>query len=123
MGGGMVILDKINYLHEANRLLSDAKYYKKLGTDPSTKFSIVYHDLINVAFLTINAPIMPIFYYLPKVPKCIHNPPGRPIITRIGSLSSNLSQYVDRHLQKYIQNLDYYLKDTTSLLHDICDHE
>lgn len=64
---------------------------------------------------------MPIFYYLPKIHKCLANPLGRPIIAGIGSLTSNLSQYVDRQLQKHVPKLNSYLKDTTSILRDLCD--
>lgn len=132
-GGGVVILDKTAYLTEANRLLSDNKYYKLLTNDPSTKFSDEYHRLINDAystnilskneykFLTIENPVMSIFYFLPKIHKNLTNPPGRPIISGIGSLTSNLSQYVDRHLQKHVGNLKSHLKDTTSLLKDLQD--
>lgn len=45
--------------------------------------------------------------------KCTKNPPGRPIIAGIGSLTSNLSQYIDKHLQKF------YLRDTTSLIQEV----
>lgn len=134
-GGGTVILDKNDYLKEAERLLSDTKYYINIDTDPSASYHTDYLGHINEAFhnhilnkkehkfLTITEPITPIFYYLPKIHKSLINPPGRPIIAGIGSLTSNLSQYVDRHLQKHVTSLDSHLKDTTSLLQDLCDFE
>ncbi|CAH2301946.1 Hypothetical predicted protein, partial [Pelobates cultripes] len=42
------------------------------------------------------------FYYLPKIHKRLENPPGRPIISGIGSLTSNISQYVDFFLQQRV---------------------
>lgn len=118
-------------MKEAKRLLSGENYYTKLDIDPSGTYKSIYLNRIEEAFtfntlnkkeyrfLTVDKPVMIIFYYLPKIHKSLHNPPGRPIIAGIGSLINNLSQYVDRHLQNFVVKLDSYLKDTTSLIRDI----
>lgn len=62
---------------------------------------------------------MPLFYYLPKAHKNPTKPPDRPIIAGTRSLTSNFSQYIDQYLQKYVFNLDSYLKDTTSVINEV----
>lgn len=37
----------------------------------------------------------PVIYFLPKIHKDINNPPGRPIVNGVDSLSSRLGQYLD----------------------------
>lgn len=61
-------------------------------------------------------PVTPIYYHLPKVHTSTTNPPGRPIIAGIGSLTSPLSEYIDFFLQKYVVKLDSYLKDSATLI-------
>lgn len=60
---------------------------------------------------------MPLFYYLPKV----HKPPRRPIITGIGSLTNGLSHYIDLHLQKHVNKLKSYLRETSSIIQELTD--
>jgi hypothetical protein len=35
----VVVMDKVDYLEEANRQLTDERFYKKLDTDPTEEFS------------------------------------------------------------------------------------
>lgn len=111
--------------------MSDTKYYIPLAVDPSPSFTKNDHDLIASAynegipsikentFLIMTDPKMALFYYLPKVHKNPTRPPGRPIIAGVNSLTSNLSQYIDHHLQKYVVCLDSYLKDTSSVINEV----
>lgn len=134
-GGGIVILDKIQYLDEANRILADTNYYKALDHNPLKTHIASYSDLIITAysdgvlnkkefdFLNIKDPVMPIFYFLPKVHKDPKKTPGRPIIAGIDSLTSRLSHYVDLYLQKYVIKLPSYLKDTSSVILAVKDIE
>lgn len=129
-GGGIVILNQSDYLEEANRILSDKNYYQPLKSDPSKQFHEQYMHLITQAyqnkilnkkelkFLDTKSPITPIFYNLPKIHKSVEKPPGRPIIAGVGFLTSGLSQYIDRLLQKYVILLPSYLKDTTSIIQE-----
>lgn len=52
---------------------------------------------------------IPVMYTIPKIHKNSTNPPGRPIINGIDSLSSRLGQYIDRYLQPLEQNTKAYL--------------
>ena len=38
-GSAVVVMDKSDYLEEAERQLSDTRFYKKLTSDPTPKFS------------------------------------------------------------------------------------
>lgn len=53
---------------------------------------------------------MTMFYYISNVHKNLTKPLGRPIIAGIDSLTSALSQYIDRQLQKYVTNWIYTLR-------------
>lgn len=127
-GGGVVLQNREDYLKEATGILSDKNYYCTLQKNPHTSYQLEYSTLILEAhkkgiltnkekeFLTIKNPRMPLYYHLPKIHKDATNPPGRPIISGIGSLTSALSKYIDTFLQKYVITLDSYLKDSAALL-------
>jgi hypothetical protein len=38
-GSAVVVMDKVDYLEEANRQLTDERFYKKLDSDPTEEFS------------------------------------------------------------------------------------
>ena len=44
------------------------------------------------------------------------NPPGRPIVSGIGTLTEYVSAFVDRELQPLLANIPSYIKDTTDFL-------
>lgn len=62
------------------------------------------------------APQVPVMYYLPKVHKDPLKPPGRPIISGIGSITSRAGRYIDNYLQPLVVNTPSYLKDTTQVI-------
>ena len=41
------------------------------------------------------------------------NPPGRQIVSGIGTLTEYVSAFVDRELQPLLENIPSYIKDTT----------
>lgn len=55
-------------------------------------------------------------YYIPKIHKDKSNPPGRPIVSRIESLTSRLGKYIDTHLQPLVRGTKAFLKDTKHTL-------
>uniref|UniRef100_A0A8C5LZK0 Reverse transcriptase n=1 Tax=Leptobrachium leishanense TaxID=445787 RepID=A0A8C5LZK0_9ANUR len=132
-GGAIVILNKEQYNQEANRLLDDLHTYTKLGRDPTERIKNIFHeylqrgkdsDIINdneYRYLKINFPRIPVFYYLPKVHKNKEQPPGRPIVLGIDSISCRISEYVDHLLQPLVQKTPAYLKDTITILQLIRD--
>lgn len=50
------------------------------------------------------------------------NPSGRPIISRVGSVTERISEYIDKILQPFVWSQFSYVKDTShlhTLLHDM----
>ncbi|XP_073417913.1 uncharacterized protein [Dendrobates tinctorius] len=127
-GGGIVIQDKTDYVNEAFRILSDKNFYLPIPQNPIPQATVIYNDFIKKAhdsgvlndherkFLTVKNPSTPFLYHLPKIHKSTINPPGRPIISGIDSLTSNLSFYIDRIMQPHVLQLPSFLKDSTQLI-------
>uniref|UniRef100_A0A8C5PUJ4 Reverse transcriptase domain-containing protein n=1 Tax=Leptobrachium leishanense TaxID=445787 RepID=A0A8C5PUJ4_9ANUR len=132
-GGGIVIMTADYYNNEAMRILGDATTYRHLKKDPSMDFKHIFHDYLDqghllgilnnneLKYLKIDHPKIPIFYFLPKIHKNLENPPGRPIISGIGSISSRLSEYLDKQLQPYVTTTETYLKDTIEMINILTD--
>ncbi|KAM4795913.1 dynein axonemal heavy chain 9-like [Rhinophrynus dorsalis] len=132
-GGNVVLWPKNLYLSEAFKQLSDITCYKRLLFDPTQDYLRAYliivsdaHDLGLITlrdkrFLTVTNPIIPTFYMLPKVHKNSSNPPGRPIVSGIGSICEKASQFLDSKLRKYVVELPSYVKDTGDILRKIED--
>ncbi|XP_071970284.1 uncharacterized protein [Engystomops pustulosus] len=72
-------------------------------------------------FLTTQKPIIPTFYLLPKVHKSLVKPPGRPIVSGMGSLNEKLCTYLDFFLQPLVSKLTSFVRDTTHLIQRIND--
>lgn len=90
--GRNVVLWPIDmYVQEAKRQLGNTRYYQSLPFDPTTYFKKKLDKLLLSArsygaitkqeldFLTVDHPVVPTFYMLPKVHKDITRPPGRPM--------------------------------------------
>ncbi|XP_063805763.1 uncharacterized protein LOC134984051 [Pseudophryne corroboree] len=134
-GGGLIIQDRSDYILEANRQLNNHDFYHTLPRDPTPVFLRELHDLLSQAmsnnliskeefnFLFCSHPTVPIYYHLPKIHKSCTAPPGRPIISGVGSLTSNLSHYIDISLQPRVTMLKSHIKDTTHFLNMIKDIE
>ena len=129
-GDKIVIWPTDQYIQEAQRQLSDKKYYQLQNKDHtiSTAYEIstfltylnknYYIDDDLFEFLQPHNPSRtPIFYMLPK----IHKPsnPGRPIISGCDSPPANLSIYLDHYLEPIVQSLPSYIKDTDDFLQTI----
>ena len=64
------------------------------------------------------------FYQIYKIHKQFNEgqlPPARPIINNIGSLTENISKYVDHHTKDLVNTLPSYLEDTRDFL-DLCEN-
>lgn len=127
-GGGIVIQNRSDYVREAERLLADSSSYRKLRSDPLPGYQkeinllidgAIQQNIINkneASFLQRDFYRTPYFYHIPKIHKNQTNPPGRPIIAAIDSVTSGLSKYIDHHLQPLAQGLQSYIRDGTHLL-------
>lgn len=71
----------------------------------------VMYDVLNTKY-----PREATFYALPKIHKKLSSPPGRPIISGIGSLTENASKLVDCFLMPHMIKLPSHIKDSQELL-------
>lgn len=120
----IVVQNYTNYNAKAIRILSDMEYYQQVQGDPFSSVQSTLQTLLVEAqrnkvitkkesnSILIAFPSKPFFYHLPKVHKCLTNPPGHPIISGINSSASNLSHYIYLILQDYLCDLDSFLKDS-----------
>lgn len=126
--GGVVILTKDYYNKEIHRLLEDTATYKPLRADPTAKLKLELTawvkkgntnnilDSKEAKYLIPQAPRIPVLYIVPKIHKNKETPPGRPIISSIGSLYSRLGEYLDIYLQPLVIKGRSYLKDSRELI-------
>lgn len=139
-----VVLNKTDYIHEGERQLN-SKYYCKI-TNPNLKhledritqkllemnakgvIDNITYDFLRKAKNTRVGRL----YLLPKIHKLkietfeeIKNngscnspiiPPGRPIISQIGSPTEHISQYLDYFLTPIVQTLSTYIRDSSDFI-------
>ena len=125
-GSAIVVMDKVDYLEEANRQLTDERFYKKLDSDPTEEFSTKITQELKIMkenshidkntfdYLKPDKPKVGRFYLLPKIHKV--NNPGRPIVSANGHPTEKISEFVDFHLRPHVEALPSHLKDTTDYL-------
>ena len=125
-GSAVVVMDKTAYVHEAERQLSDTRFYKKLDHDPTVAFSKKitksleamhdkgFIDFDTLQYLKPEDPKAGRFYLLPKIHK--ENNPGRPIVSANGHPTEKISEFVDFHLRPLVETLPSHIKDTTDYL-------
>ncbi|KAM9296686.1 uncharacterized protein PAF06_017613 [Gastrophryne carolinensis] len=122
-GGAIVIMNTSDYKQEAYRQLSNTLHYAKLQEDPTDIYAKELLKLLkglpsrirdSVLQLIPEDPKVACFYMLPKV----HKPgnPGRPIISGIGTLTENLSGWVEHILKPLVRGTPSFIQDTTHLL-------
>lgn len=127
-GRGIVIMDKTAYIKEAERLLADHSTYKKLDSDPTLNISRKIRTILDEAlnnnvidikkhnYLKIDHPITQVFYFLPKIHKCLEKPPGRPIVASTDSIFSSIARLLEKVLTPLVQTMKSYLRDTGHFL-------
>ena len=114
-GSAVVVMDKVSYLEEANRQLTDERFYKKLDSDPTEEFGTKitqelkimkensYIDKNTFDYLKPDKLKVGRFYLLPKIHKV--NNPGRPIVSANGNPTEKISEFVDFHLRSHVEAL------------------
>lgn len=128
-GGAIVIMDRTQYDQVIRNQLANTVFYKKLECNPTKTFQRRIDDLLNSlfqqdmitkqekTFMTVEFPITPVFYILPKIHKTfVDIPPGRPIIAAIGSLTEKISAFVDYFLQPLVTALPSYTRDSMDFI-------
>ena len=135
-GNAIVIMDKSEYLNEAQKQLRNERYYKKIDEpifpDTCNEVSDILNSLENNGRLNsaqvkyLSPPEDPrprIFYLLPKIHKAMPKwsvenkmPPGRPIVSDCGSDSYRWSELIDYYLKPLSNIHPSYIKDTNDFL-------
>ena len=133
-GSAVVIMDRLDYLKEGYRQLSDTNYYTRLQNNPTDDFRKEIEGFVEdmyqngeidesvQKYLMHDTYRTPQLYLLPKIHKGKNPPPGRPIISANGCPTENISQFVDFFLNPTCQTLPSFVKDTThflKLIHDL----
>ena len=125
-GAAVVIQNRLDYLKEGYRQLSDPKFYQKLDHNPTAKYKAEVNTMVEDLYqngeiditvrdyLTVTACRTPQFYTIPK----IHKSPlkGRPIVSGNDGPTEKISQFVDHFLNPPTTMLKSFVKDTTHLL-------
>lgn len=137
-GGATVILDKVNYINEAYRQLSNTKYYKQL-TEPTFMNNVpiiidILQDLKEKNFITreqflyLSGPRQisnRTFYLLPKIHKKRETwpsprmPEGRPIVSDVNSETYRVSEYLDHFIKPLSIAHKSYIKNSYEFVNKI----
>ena len=127
-GGAIVIMDKCNYDNEVLKQLENTMFYQKLKCDPTKEYLKELRILLEEGFLNgdispkekrflLNEfPLKAFLYILPKIHKNPLQPPGRPIVSGIGSLTERISSFVDYHIKDFLPTLKSFIKDSSQFL-------
>ncbi|CAJ0922858.1 unnamed protein product [Ranitomeya imitator] len=126
-------MDSMKYKAEIQRQLADSSVYAKLPGNPTSGFQrelqLVVSDSLSMGlidhklseFLIVDFPVTPVIYVLPKIHKCLCDPPGRPIVSGRGSLFNKTAIFLDRILRPFAISARSYVKDTNDFLDKIED--
>ena len=136
--GGICVIDREDYINEANRQLNDTlknendetlNYYKKTNEkavkDQYKQIEKAIQTGVDEGYFTkeFGKKLLPIkpkpsnLYLLPKVHKKFENvPKGRPIIAACGSNTERISWLLDSLGKDSVKKMESYIKDTPDLL-------
>jgi hypothetical protein len=127
-GSAVVIQNRMDYIQEGLRQLSDQNFYRQVDTDLTSKHNQEVSDLLKklvnnkeisdkcAKYLFIEKPRTPQLYLLPKIHKKKSPVPGRPIVSGNSSPTERISQLADHFLQPLVQQTASYVRDTTDFL-------
>lgn len=131
-GSAVVILDRKQYIEEAQRQLQDTNYYIPL-TEPihentALQIKTILDTMTRTGLISKkqhtylkgkNPPRRRLFYLLPKIHKPPENwpvpfkiPPGRPIVSDCDSESYRIAEFIDFYLNPLSTQHNSYIKDT-----------
>ena len=125
-GAATVIQDRIDYLKEGYKQLSDDKAYKILERDPTEDFRREINNLIEEIYQSDEIDerardylIEPTskaarLYFLPKIHKGLSPPPGRPVVSGNGCPTEKISSFVDHFLNPTTKLIKSHVKDTST---------
>ena len=88
-------MNKVDYLEEAIRQVTDARFYKTMDSDPTEEFSTRITK--GLKLMKENSDID---YLKPDKPKV--NNPERPIVSATGHPTEKISEFIDFHLRLHV---------------------
>ena len=127
--GAVVIMDTENYINKANRQLSDKSNSKIFQTDPTLQHNKMVNDTFgrfknknliskkNCRRTENNKSTDTKIYITPKKHK--ENDPRRSAINAINCHTSEISGFLDHHLQPIVKEIPSYIKDTNDFVDKI----
>ena len=135
-GSVTVVMQKADYIKEAERQLNNPLHYKKISApiypNVAKRYSEIIQNLREKGFinqkqanyLKPNSDARPRrFYLLPKIHKEPSKwtvpdqiPPGRPIVSDCSSESYRIAEFIDYHLKSVSDKHPSYLKDSWDFL-------
>lgn len=140
-GSVTVIMDKEQYVGEADRQLNTTTYYKELNKpiyiESRDRILLIfekfkkrgggYFNKIQRDYLAgQDTPRPRYFYLLPKIHKSPETwqiphevPPGRLIVSDYGSESSGIAEYIDSYLNPLSTRYKSYIRDTNNFISKI----
>jgi len=130
-GSATVIMNVSDYIAEADKQLSDSRFYTTLDRDPTDTHqeivkkavtSLKYKGEISqktMDYLIIDKPRLSRLYLLPKIHKNQTPPPGRPIVSANECPTERISGFVDHFLRPIVMSTPSYIKDTTDFIQKI----
>lgn len=132
-GGNIVLMDNERYERICLNILSNKEWYIQISSLLPEQFNDKFYTIIDRArnngviteeiweFLRIPLPRMVTFYSITKTHKSVTNPPGQPIVSGVGNITSNASRLIDMYLQPHVTSLPSYTRDSIHLLQVIDD--
>jgi hypothetical protein len=132
-GSSIVVLNRSDYIKEAERQLSDNRFYEETPVDLTEEHNHIEHVLEDLRAqeiisenifkcLSNKTPKTASLYLLPKIHK-VKNPgelpPGRPIISANGCPTERISAFVDENIKGALPHIPSYIKDTTDFIRKI----
>ncbi|XP_014670741.1 PREDICTED: uncharacterized protein LOC106811578 [Priapulus caudatus] len=121
-GGGIAIMNRVDYIAECMRQLNNTTHYSPQTIDLTPRHRIEIDKLLlkglhtgeinnkEYSVLTPKDTRTPNFYIMPKVHK--QGNPGRPILSANSSPTEMISAFVDHHNNTLVRNILSYIRDT-----------
>ena len=136
-GSSIVVWDRLDYLAEAEKQLSDSKTYKEVQWSEKDQIKLVeksnsmFEDLKKKTVITEKekkyfkfnfkkATNVGKLYLLPKIHKRLSNVPDT-VISNCGTPTEKVLEYLDHHLQPVMKEGKLYIKDTADFRDKIKD--
>ena len=108
----MVVWDREYYFKEAHKQNDSSILINTImrALEKIRKRDDLPNDTLN--YFLAKDPRIAMFYLLPKIHKCLHNVPGRPVILNCAFYTENISslQHIAQKVNSFIKNINHFLR-------------